>query len=128
MLRLAPFGFCAALASGLTLRWHPLCVIGLFALPLCGAAVPFFAAAKKVTKESSFQPPVPARINLRHVLLELSHHSREHSGVRPKSGEDSAKTYTPFAAPAAVNTARASVKRLGVSRFLCLLSLRRQRK
>jgi hypothetical protein len=28
--------------------------VGLFALPLCGAAVTFFAAAKKVTKESSF--------------------------------------------------------------------------
>jgi hypothetical protein len=27
---------------------------GLLALPLCGAAVTFFAAAKKVTKESSF--------------------------------------------------------------------------
>ena len=29
-------------------------VIGLLASPLCGAAVTFFAAAKKVTKESSF--------------------------------------------------------------------------
>jgi hypothetical protein len=29
-------------------------VSGLLALPLCGAAVTFFAAAKKVTKESSF--------------------------------------------------------------------------
>ncbi|WP_208636842.1 hypothetical protein, partial [Caballeronia ptereochthonis] len=29
---------------------------GLLALPLCGAAVTFFAAAKKVTKESSFGP------------------------------------------------------------------------
>ena len=28
--------------------------VGLSALPLCGAAVTFFAAAKKVTKESSF--------------------------------------------------------------------------
>jgi hypothetical protein len=28
--------------------------VGLLALPLCGAAVTFFAAAKKVTKESSF--------------------------------------------------------------------------
>jgi hypothetical protein len=27
---------------------------GLFASPLCGAAVTFFAAAKKVTKESSY--------------------------------------------------------------------------
>jgi len=29
------------------------------ALPLCGAAVTFFAAAKKVTKESRFTPPSP---------------------------------------------------------------------
>jgi hypothetical protein len=28
--------------------------IGLLASPLCGAAVTFFAAAKKVTKESSY--------------------------------------------------------------------------
>jgi hypothetical protein len=32
-------------------------VIGLLALPLCGAAVTFFAAAKKVTKESSLLGP-----------------------------------------------------------------------
>jgi hypothetical protein len=31
--------------------------VGLSALPLCGAAVTFFAAAKKVTKESSFPHP-----------------------------------------------------------------------
>jgi hypothetical protein len=35
-------------------RWHPHYVFGFFALPLCGAAVTFFAAAKKVTKESGF--------------------------------------------------------------------------
>jgi hypothetical protein len=44
----------------------------LHALPLCGAAVTFFAAAKKVTKESGFKPPVPARIALRHMFFELS--------------------------------------------------------
>jgi hypothetical protein len=34
-------------------------LFGLLALPLCGAAVTFFAAAKKVTKESSsFRPAV----------------------------------------------------------------------
>jgi hypothetical protein len=54
------------------LRWHPLYVFGLLALPLCGAAVTFFAAAKKVTKESGFQPPVPTRITLRHTFFELS--------------------------------------------------------
>ena len=31
--------------------------VGLFALPLPGAGVTFFAAAKKVTKESSFSQP-----------------------------------------------------------------------
>jgi hypothetical protein len=46
----------------LLFRWHPLFVIGLFVLPLCGAAVTFFAAAKKVTKESGFKPSVPARL------------------------------------------------------------------
>jgi hypothetical protein len=30
----------------------PCFVSGLFALPLCGAALTFFAAAKKVSKES----------------------------------------------------------------------------
>jgi hypothetical protein len=37
------------------LRSHETCFgIGLSASPLCGAAVTFFAAAKKVTKESSY--------------------------------------------------------------------------
>jgi hypothetical protein len=31
--------------------------VGLLALPLCGAAPTFFAAAKKVGKESSFSHP-----------------------------------------------------------------------
>jgi hypothetical protein len=31
--------------------------VGLLALPLCGAAPTFFAAAKKVGKESSFPHP-----------------------------------------------------------------------
>ncbi|MBN3764491.1 hypothetical protein [Burkholderia sp. Ac-20365] len=34
------------------LRWHPRFASGLLALPLCGAALTFFAAAKKVSKES----------------------------------------------------------------------------
>jgi hypothetical protein len=33
----------------------PCIVIGLLALPLCGAALTFFAAAKKVSKESGLQ-------------------------------------------------------------------------
>jgi hypothetical protein len=47
----------AALGLGLgywALRWHPLGAFAARALPLCGAAVTFFAAAKKVTKESRF--------------------------------------------------------------------------
>ncbi|WP_158646998.1 hypothetical protein [Paraburkholderia azotifigens] len=65
------FRFGVGLGFGV-LRWHPLYVFGLLALPLCGAAVTFFAAAKKVTKESGFQPPVPARITLQHTFFELS--------------------------------------------------------
>jgi hypothetical protein len=38
----------------LGLLWNACIRVGLLALPLCGAAVTFFAAAKKVTKESSF--------------------------------------------------------------------------
>jgi hypothetical protein len=34
--------------------WHPRGAFATRALPLCGAAVTFFAAAKKVTKESRF--------------------------------------------------------------------------
>jgi hypothetical protein len=54
------------------LRGHPLFRIGLLALPLCGAALTFFAAAKKVSKESGFTPPVPARITARRTFLEPS--------------------------------------------------------
>ena len=42
----------------LVLRWHPRFVIGLLVLPLCGAALTFFAAAKKVSKESGLTPPM----------------------------------------------------------------------
>jgi hypothetical protein len=74
-------GNVGGLAGGdIVLRWHPLYVIGLFVLPLCGAAVTFFAAAKKATKESSFKPSVPVSQALRRMAFELSHHSREHSG------------------------------------------------
>ncbi|MBC8747220.1 hypothetical protein F6X42_11565 [Paraburkholderia sp. WC7.3b] len=40
----------------------PCFVIGLLALPLCGAAPTFFAAAKKVGKEDSFTPPALKRV------------------------------------------------------------------
>jgi hypothetical protein len=49
------FGFFAALASAFcSCLWHPRGAFAARALPLCGAAVTFFAAAKKVTKESGF--------------------------------------------------------------------------
>src|SRR5471032_3215279 len=35
---------------------------GLLALPLCGAALTFFAAAKKVSKESGLTPPAHKRV------------------------------------------------------------------
>ena len=43
------------------LCFHGTCFgVGLFALPLSGAGLTFFAAAKKVSKESSFPPPILA--------------------------------------------------------------------
>ncbi|MPW18588.1 hypothetical protein GCT13_17110 [Paraburkholderia sp. CNPSo 3157] len=39
-------------------RWHPRLRLAARALPLCGAALTFFAAAKKVSKESGLTPPV----------------------------------------------------------------------
>jgi hypothetical protein len=42
-------------------RFYGTCILcGLFALPLSGAGLTFFAAAKKVSKESSFQPQILA--------------------------------------------------------------------
>jgi hypothetical protein len=38
-----------------TVLAFPCIVIGLLAMPLCGAALTFFAAAKKVSKESGLQ-------------------------------------------------------------------------
>ncbi|NUY31433.1 hypothetical protein F0160_13115 [Paraburkholderia sp. JPY303] len=40
----------------------PCFLIGLLALPLCGAAPTFFAAAKKVGKEDSFKPLTLKRV------------------------------------------------------------------
>ncbi|KAA1012403.1 hypothetical protein FVF58_10970 [Paraburkholderia panacisoli] len=45
----------AALAS-------PCFHVGLLALPLCGAALTFFAVAKKVSKESGFTPLILKRV------------------------------------------------------------------
>jgi hypothetical protein len=43
---------------GLSALAFPCIAIGLLVLPLCGAALTFFAAAKKVSKESRLTPPV----------------------------------------------------------------------
>jgi hypothetical protein len=48
------FGGLRVLVFCFLLRWRPRIVSVVHALPLCGAAVTFFAAAKKVTKESGF--------------------------------------------------------------------------
>jgi hypothetical protein len=46
---------------------HETCfLLGLLALPLSGAGLTFFAAAKKVSKESSFQPP---KLTIHHQRL-----------------------------------------------------------
>jgi hypothetical protein len=42
----------------------PCFVIGLLASPLCGAALTFFAAAKKVSKESGLTPPARSETSL----------------------------------------------------------------
>jgi hypothetical protein len=43
------------------LGFHGTCFLsGLLALPLSGAGLTFFAAAKKVSKESSFPTPILA--------------------------------------------------------------------
>ncbi|RFU47441.1 hypothetical protein D0B32_15125 [Paraburkholderia sp. DHOC27] len=48
-------GFFAARGALLFLAF-PCFVFGLLVLPLCGAALTFFAAAKKVSKESGLTP------------------------------------------------------------------------
>jgi hypothetical protein len=48
-----------------------------FALPLCGAAVTFFAAAKKDNQRKRLQPPVPESEALRHRVFEPSRRMRE---------------------------------------------------
>jgi hypothetical protein len=57
-------------------------VIGLLGLPLCGAALTFFAAAKKVSKESGLTPPAFKRVSrtvavVVHLESVFSHIRRE---------------------------------------------------
>src|ERR1700743_3092013 len=54
-------GLCF-LGCGLWVLAFPCDHGGLLALPLCGAALTFFAAAKKVSKESGLTPPAPKRV------------------------------------------------------------------
>jgi hypothetical protein len=51
------FGVATLFVAVLMALAFPCIVIGLLASPLCGAALTFFAAAKKVSKESGLQPP-----------------------------------------------------------------------
>ena len=79
-------------------------LVGLLALPLPGAGVTFFAAAKKVTKESSFSPPAvtrtlailllrerpspkecPHRPNRAWIAHGLTRHNFERAGSAPNS-------------------------------------------
>jgi hypothetical protein len=54
-------GFSCVLSGLLVLAFS--CLLnGLLALPLCGAALTFFAAAKKVSKESGLTPPILKRV------------------------------------------------------------------
>jgi hypothetical protein len=53
-------GFACCVLAALA---FPCFVSGLLALPLCGAALTFFAAAKKVSKESGLQPLAFKRVS-----------------------------------------------------------------
>jgi hypothetical protein len=60
--------------------YGPCFVFGLFALPLSGAGLTFFAAAKKVSKESSFPTPILA-MRRQTVMSEWSNRGSVVSGV-----------------------------------------------
>ena len=63
------------------LGFYGTCIrVGLFALPLSGAGLTFFAAAKKVSKESSFPPPMLAS-RRQPVMSEWSNRGSVVSGV-----------------------------------------------
>src|SRR6516225_8015474 len=49
---------CFLLSPQVGFCWHPRLAFGSLVLPLCGAALTFFAAAKKVSKESGLTPPI----------------------------------------------------------------------
>ena len=75
----------------------------LQALPLCGAALTFFAAAKKVSKESGLTPPV---LNLRLRALHSSSASHGNFSVTtrcPRFGEAPHPLQSPVTRPAAAN-------------------------
>jgi hypothetical protein len=63
---------CCALGCGPAALAFPCFASGLLALPLCGAALTFFAAAKKVSKESGLQPLALKRVpRLEGVVVHL---------------------------------------------------------
>jgi hypothetical protein len=49
--------------GGMPTAWAFSFLIGLLASPLCGAALTFFAAAKKVSKESGLKPLILKRVS-----------------------------------------------------------------
>jgi hypothetical protein len=65
------------------LGFYGTCIgFGLFALPLSGAGLTFFAAAKKVSKESSFPTPILAS-RRQTIPSEWSNRGSVVSGVSP---------------------------------------------
>jgi hypothetical protein len=76
-------GFGSGFNRLMRLGFHGTCILsGLFALPLSGAGLTFFAAAKKVSKESSFPTPILAR-RLQTAPSEWSNRGSVVSGVSP---------------------------------------------
>ena len=55
-------GWCLVVPGGAWVLAFPCFLSGLLALPLCGAALTFFAAAKKVSKESGLTPLIIKRV------------------------------------------------------------------
>jgi hypothetical protein len=70
------------------LLWMACVRVGLLALPLPGAGVTFFAAAKKVTKESSFPHPkyfMPAPAQAIGLGTAVASALRGHLGLGPRT-------------------------------------------
>ena len=102
----------------------PVLLLVLHALPLCGAALTFFAAAKKVSKESGLTPPV---IDLR---LRAPNGSSASNGVLPFNARCQRFEWaphplqSPIALPAAANDLRRPGGKLCVGRSASHLGAR----